>query len=209
MAEYQPLVEAIKEVGNWRWWSRQDDIVQLEFSGVTLALDADGGVPTPINPVALRFGGAGNFGFLTRTTAEDLPDDWPTRMANDTLDFAAINTGLSYELLAINDSEALASVLTVPHRANVVIGSPPRRGTWLDHPVVCAFWAGNVGAYVTAESLRLQTRTGSVALEDVARLTNAWWKYWRIYWDRRATTEALPYDGSCEVTIPMKGPPQA
>jgi len=200
------LEDAIFDVGYWRWWAiAEPSVVQIEFGGVQIARPAvDGEPPAPIGIMALRFRGATSFCFLTRDRAVALPPDWPTKLAEGKLESEDVSTAMSYELLALTDRKIAAAVLAVPHTAKAMLGAVPTLDDWDRAAVHLAFWAGQVGAIVLAESMEILTMDGSMSVDEIPALKDAWWKYWRIYWDRRRTEDALPYDGSCEVTIPLK-----
>lgn len=200
----ETLAAAIEEGAAWRWWTQSGDRVQLEFTSPHLARRSSNlAVPVPIGVVALTFERVHCLAFLTRTAAEDVPTDWPTQMANDTLDFEAVPTSLSFEQFAFNDEEGAERVLKVAHRIQWVVGGSSDQAA----PATAyrlLFWAGWVGASVAAESLRVRTHDGDIAFEDIDDLHGLWWEYWRAYWNRRASPDALPYDPGCETTIPLK-----
>jgi len=202
MSDLTDLVPVI-EGAAWQWWTASPDLVPLEFSYPYLAREGSAGaIPNPISSVALAFGKPSEFVFLTRSDARDVPPDWPQQMAEDRLDFDLFPTALSFELFALNDRDRQSRVLGIPHREQLSIQrqTDPARG---DH-FHLAFWAGEVGARVAAEAIQLRTHEGVIELGDVRALSDSWWAYWRAYWQRRGTAEALPYDPSCEVTIPFK-----
>jgi len=57
---------------------------------------------------------------------------------------------------------------------------------------------------IEAAELRLFLMSGEIQLSNVALLHSDWWSYWKEYWKKLDTTEALPKDYACEVTIPIK-----
>jgi len=164
---------------------------------------AERAIPVPIDAVALTFEDVSEFAFLTRTGADDVPADWPMQMANDTLDFDAVPTSISFEHFALNDYAAAERARAVPHRVQWVLQASPERDELMPsyHLV---FWAGLVGAHVIGASLRVRTHDGDLSLRDMDELRDAWWEYWRAYWARRGSPDALPYDPSCETVIPFK-----
>ena len=70
--------------------------------------------------------------------------------------------------------------------------------------VKLAFWSGAAGMRIEAAELRLFLMSGEIQLSNVALLHSDWWSYWKEYWKKLDTTEALPKDYACEVTIPIK-----
>lgn len=203
MSDLTELAAAIEEGAVWQWWTASLDLVQLEFSYPQLARKSSAdAIPNPISSVALAFGKPSAFAFLTRSGARDVPPDWPQQMAEDRLDFNLLPTALSFESFALNDPACQSRVLAIPHREQLSIQT--HMDSARDDRFQLAFWAGKVGARVAAETLQIRTHDGVIELRDVRALRNFWWEYWRAYWQRRGTAKALPYDASCEVTIPFK-----
>lgn len=203
MPDLAELAAAIEEGAAWRWWATSADYVQLEFSSPQLARETSPhAIPSPIATLALSFDEPHEFAFLTRVDAGDVPPDWPRQMAADSLDFDSLPTSLSFQLVALNDRDCLSRVLAIPHNEEWAI--EPSAGVPHEAQFHLAFWAGNVGAKVAADGLQLHTHDGPIELAEVSVLRDAWWTYWRAYWRRRGSSEALPYDPSCEVTIPFK-----
>ena len=65
-------------------------------------------------------------------------------------------------------------------------------------------FAGDVGLVVAARAMTVINAQWPLPLAGVAEANGRWWEYWRDYWDRRGTPQALPEDYACEVTIPLK-----
>ena len=200
MTDLSELSSAIEEVAAWRWWAHENDQVQLEFSSPQLARETSSdGIPMPVSPIALSLAKTHALGFLTRADAHEVPPDWPRQMAADSLDFDVVPPGLSFELFALNDRDCRARVFEIPHRIEWVVGPSTETARF-----ELTFWAGNVGATVAADALRLTTHEGEIQLSDVGNMRKNWWKYWRAYWTLRGSVDALPYDPGCEITIPLK-----
>jgi hypothetical protein len=71
--------------------------------------------------------------------------------------------------------------------------------------VMLAFHAAPVGLAVIASDMRPVNYDDIMTREQVMEAYRRWWDYWRVYWRVRGTAEALPYDSTCEITLPMKG----
>lgn len=198
------LAAAIYEGGGLRWWEAAlPRVVQLEFVGVQLAVsDTSEDVPRPLWSVVLRF--------LDPTSAVftidpmSLEADWPERLRQGTID----PLGLSYEQLTFHDVELARRLLTNADVALGVVGTLPDAETWLEAPARLAFRAGRGGAVITAEAMEVVAETGAIDLGDIVRMHEAWGLYWQEYWRRRGTGDALAYDFSCEIVVPLKGSPR-
>ena len=93
---------------------------------------------------------------------------------------------------------------TAPKWLKSRLGYEPTAEAFLQEPVQLVFWCGDHGFAIAAQGLRLVTHSGGVALDQVPEVNREWWAYWRRYWDKKDTPEALPKDFACEVTIPLK-----
>jgi len=204
MTPIEVLASVIEETSAWTWWVVSGDSVQLEFTSPQLARRGEANaIPTPLVSLALRFGGVHEFAFLTRSDAESVPEDWPSRMADDSLDFDAVPTSLSFEHLALNHYGTRERVFAIPHRREWLMQSrmgPAESSAKYE----LAFWAGQVGAVVRAESMEVHTHEGPLDPSTLAELQSLWWEYWRTYWHRRGSSDPLQYDPICETIIPLK-----
>jgi hypothetical protein len=128
------------------------------------------------------------------TDVEFLPADWPRLLQENKLD----STGISYDEFALNDDEHFSEVISkaqseIPHFTSDRSGK-----------IRLAFWAGIVGLRVEADEMCPVLMSGETDLSTIASMHEAWWQYWRDYRAKRGTSEALPKDFACEVTIPSQ-----
>ena len=194
------LTEAIGDVGFWRWWAADlPRVVQLEFGAVQFATATPEG-PRPVGPVALRFREPRSAVFLTRDAAA-VPDHWPDLLHEDRCEPFA----LSYEQLVFTDGPSAANVFAAEAvAAGTLIGARPTLAEWREAPARMAFWAGPVGMAILAERMEVIVDSGPIdSPSAMAAMHDAWWEYWQEYWARRGSPNALPWDGACEVTIPL------
>lgn len=192
------LEECLCDVGVWSWWGQQsDDSVEFEFTGVQLYFPPSEEAQPPGNQIGLRFTDPTLVAFLTRPHADvALDSDWPRAMSEDELGPFRIDL----EEFTLTDANMLPELLQEAEEVTVQIGSDeiklPTSG------VALGFWAGPVGAVVVADNLELIGPEGPVAFDQIARLKEQWWDYWRSYWEARDAGEPLPEDYTCEATLP-------
>ena len=194
------LADAVADVGIWRWWDQRfPDVFQLEFGAVQLwsAPIADGRPPN--GQYALRFRGPLSVSFLTARGA-GVPADWADRLHRDKLQPFSVG----HDSFVLDDRKAARAIVAAAAKVETRYGALPAHLDWERAPLLCAFWAGPVGCLVAARELQLVGMAGEIPLTDVSGMAQRWWEYWRDYWRRKDTPEALPQDYACEVTIPIK-----
>jgi hypothetical protein len=197
MSDYSTLVSAISDVGYWRWWSeRLPERFQLEFGGVQIYMPPKDKTQLPSGLLALRFLRPSSVSFIRRTGAGDgLPSDWPRQLKDEKLKPFSV----SYEEFALGD-DSLFDEVVGQIESEIVYFTDALGGK----NVKLAFWAGNAGIRIEAAEIRPVLMSGEVPLSAIDALHENWWLYWRDYWMRRETAEALPKDYACEVTIPLE-----
>jgi hypothetical protein len=196
--ELQTLASALSDIGHFRWWDeRFPDVVQLEFGGVQLWMPSSAPDRPPRAMLALSFIRPRSVSFLTR--GDELPPDWFTQLRADQME----PPGMSFEQITLTDASHAAELLSLATRIDTVFGPAPGEVDWQAAAAMMVFWAGPAGVAIAAERMDLLTHDGPVDLARIPELHDQWWRYWRDYWDRRATADALPHDWMCEVTIPL------
>ena len=191
------LEDAIADVGYWRWWAEGlPTVFQVEFGGVQLWNPPTEQNGPPSGVVALRFGNPTAVAFLTSLDAE-LQLDWRTALHEDRIEPFSV----SHDALTFQSEELLRELLAgckseyiVGTEADLLVG---------DAPVKLAFRAGPVGLAVRANELTVISSSGEMSPEQIQQSSEAWWSYWREYWNRRETDDPLPKEFACEVTIPI------
>jgi hypothetical protein len=193
--DYSILVSAIADVGYWRWWSEQlPELFQLEFGGVQFYIPPEDKSKPPSSLLALRFIRPSRVSFIRRNgDLDELPVDWPNQLKEEEID----PFGISHEKFALGD-DALFNEIVSQTESEITYFTDSSGG----RDVKLAFWSGAAGVRIEAVQLRLFLMSGEIELSTFASLNNDWWSYWQDYWKKRDTTEALPKDFACEVTIP-------
>jgi hypothetical protein len=192
------LEDALSDVGVWRWWdSAIPDAFQVEFGGAQLLTAPAKPGHRPSGIVAIRFETPSLVAFLTRRGATAMPMDWPRALQEDRLKpFTLTPDCFSLRSVAGFDAAKLSSDV------QALIGDPAVADAHGSARLF--FMAHDVGLIVTARTMTVITARGQLQLAEVAEANDRWWEYWREYWARRGTAEALPTDYACEATIPLK-----
>ena len=201
MSDANTTIEsAVSDVGYWRWWAEAlPDAFQLEFGGVQLwSPPIQPGSP-PSGIVALRFKSPSVVAFLTDEETDDVPSDWRQALHEDRIEPFTVH----YDAFTLNSEELFTSIC---ERCVIefIVGAQAEL-TSTEPAVKLAFRAGGVGLALRAESMTVITSAGELSPSQIIEASEAWWTYWREYWDRRDTDAPLPNDYACEVTIPLKG----
>lgn len=196
------LADAISDVGYWTWWAQKlPDIFQVEFAGTQLYF-APPAAPDepPSSRIALRFQQPTSVCFLYRgQPATDFA--WVEQLYEDQLEPPTC----SYGEVSFGNEAVLSTLLVQATQQQLVHGYPPTDEAFLREPVRLVGWCGDYGFALAAPALLLMTHVGELALAQVAEANRQWWsEYWRTYWAKRSTADALPYDYACEVTIPVQ-----
>ena len=192
------LERAIGDTGWFRWWTHDlPGHVQFEFAWVHLYQQPEKESEPPSNVVAIRFVEPSLVQFLTRPGLGTRPtDDWPEVMRSDQL-----------EPIALDPDEF---TLTDPEGANGMVSESSGVDTLIDRPlegipaVTMAFWAQQTGVVCRARAMEVLTFAGPISIDDIPRLNDEWWEYWRRYWQRADSDAPLPIDPTCEAVIPAE-----
>lgn len=187
------LEDAITDCGCWRWWTgKLPDSFQVEFGGVQLFQQPPEASRPPSAIYALRFMQPRKVEFLD--FAAGVEKDWFSLMQADKLRPPSLGRDQFY----LGDAIRAEQLRRQAVHAHLHFTSPDAGGQ-----VYLAFRAGqSFGLFVAAESVRLLSHTGEIALSSVARLNGDWWDYWRRYWKLKDTPDEMPRDDACEVCIP-------
>jgi len=192
------IVSAITDVGMWRWWTAEfPNLVQLEFGGVQIYEPPDDPTKPPLCMVAMRFRRPKVVAFMRRGEDTDaLPADWHTLLHDDAIEALS----LSFEKFALDDADAIAAILEERTSEVEVFRNDALEGAVIQ----VAFWAGPAGVRIEAAEVELVTMKGKLTPAEFAELHGDWWTYWKDYWKKRDTPDALPKSFACEVTIPLQ-----
>lgn len=197
--ELEILATAICDVGYWTWWvSNLPTIFQLEFNGTQLYFPKDDGTK-PSSQVAIQFQNPRSISFLTKNFTEQDSENWFDDLHHDKLSPPTC----SYDSFTFTDTQLMTEIIHQATAIHNIHGDAPHDLKFFSAPVKLVFWAGNYGCAVCAESFKILTTNGNVALEQIPQIHSEWWDYWEKYWQLRDTANALPEDYACEVTIPI------
>jgi len=190
---FEILENAITDCGYWRWWTdKLPDSFQVEFGAVQLFQPPPEASQPPSAVYALRFVQPSRVEFLD--FAAHVEKDWFFLLKADKLKLPS----LSPDHFFLGDPVRAEQLRRKAVHAHLHFASQDQVGQ-----VPLAFRAGpDFGLFVAAKSVRLFSDMGEIALSSVARLNEDWWDYWRRYWKRKDSTDAMPRDDTCEVCIP-------
>jgi hypothetical protein len=193
------LESAISDVGYWTWWSGNlPSAFQVEFAGTQFwSPPSEAGKP-PSSQIALRFRKPRLVYFLI--ISDSVPKDWADQLQRDEL--GPFN--IDHEAFTLSMAGLCARIVARAISVRALVGEPGCTPLPAVGEAFLAFKAGPVGLVVAAESLAVLNHLGELNEEAVLASNRQWWTYWRDYWRRKDTTDPLPQDYACEVTIPMK-----
>ena len=191
------LADAISDVGYWSWWTEQlPDVFQIEFGGTQLYFPPSSSGNLPQTQIAIQFRQPTAINFISKNSTNVF--DWADLLKEDKIEPPTI----SYGEFSFGDTELTKTLLLQVSHYRTYYGSHPSAET-LNEPFSLVFWCGDIGLSISAKEMKLLNHLGEIALPDIADINNKWWEYWRVYWDKRESNEALPKDYACEVTIPF------
>ena len=186
------LVDAIADVGYWRWWvSELPDHFQLEFGGVQLFIDPKEKGKPPSSLLALRFIEPSNIHLYT--LSHDAPSDWFERLRNDEIDYF----NLERDRFRFGSQELQAELAVEAVSVSQFFRDKARTSK-----ISLTFAAHDVGLHVQASDLSIYSLHGKVEPADLPAMNAFWWNYWKDYWDAEDSDNPFPKDYACEVTIP-------
>lgn len=194
------LENAIVDVGYWQWWTANlPESFQVEFGGVLLWNPPLKEGDPPSGVVALRFLNPSCVCFLRRRDhPRRVPKNWYERLHRDEIRPFEI----TYEAFTLTSDEQVADIVSAADSIIPFVGSKPVKTFVPKGAKFLAFWAGPVGLFVAAQSMEIFNLQGEIKPATVKAKSAKWWRYWKEYWRRKGTSDALPKDYACEVTIP-------
>ncbi|MES2329508.1 MAG: hypothetical protein V4539_07895 [Bacteroidota bacterium] len=194
------LAHAISDMGHWSWWASSfPGVFQVEFGGTLLYFPPASEGNRPQTKIAIRFSDPVSVSFLNR--GEETDFDWVDLLHEDKID----SPSCSSEEFVFGNPEYAMPLLNQASSHKTVHGYEPLAGDFFSEPFCLVFWCGDNGLAVASKDLMLLNHSGVIPVSNVQELNREWWRYWREYWDKAGTAEALPKDFYCEVTIPIKG----
>jgi hypothetical protein len=110
--------------------------------------------------------------------------------------------GIDYDAFTLTSAARCAEILAGASVVRAFVGEPSNTPSPSDGDALLGFWAGPAGLVVAAESVRVFNFQGELEPDAVITSNSKWWEYWREYWRRKDSSDPLPRDFACEVTIP-------
>ena len=189
----ETLEYAISDVGIWNWYVyNEGKSVQLEFDRAMLYFDTE--TETPSNRLALRFVNPKSVTVLYNEE-NNLPENWLELFNKDKLEPFSID----YENFSF-DKKEFAEMINLANKTETIIGQ--EYSQIQDNKVQLGFWVGEVGLIILADEMHIVNHTGKIPLEKIPELHSKWWDYWKKYWELKDSSNEMPYDPLCEITIP-------
>lgn len=190
------LSDAISDVGSWRWWYVDDDIVQLEFQDVQLYDYSTNEKETHSSIIALSFKDKSFALFLDNL--DDQNKGWYKQLQNDEIEPFSLD---GYEL-NFNDAQFVNEIIET-YKNKITVKDITDEAI-VTSKYIMAGKCGEVAFVVGGDRLEVLNHQGKINMEDIEKAYQDWWKYWKDYWRLRKTKEAYEKDFACEVTIPIR-----
>lgn len=198
MSDYLAMLEsAISDVGFWTWWTADlPGSFQVEFSGTQLWNPPRAEGAPPSSQIALRFRKPRLVLFLTMSGS--MPEDWHEKLQRDEIEPFRID----YDAFTLTSTEVCARLVANAKAARSLVPDTASISMPAAQEAFLGFKAGSVGVVIASESVGVFNRIGELDQDAVLESGRRWWSYWREYWQRKHSSNPLPRDYACEVTIP-------
>ena len=191
------LADAISNIGSWRWWTTDEDMIQLEFCDVQIYDDSKEEKEGHSSTVAVRF--RGNYFAVFLDNLEKEEEDWFARLHRDELPPFGLN---GYELDFDNVKEAKNVMKS--YRRRYALRPRFDESLFFEAKHIIAGKCGDVGFVAGGEKMEIVGYRGIYTAEQIEEGNKRWWAYWEDYWRLRGTKDAYEKDYACEVTIPVR-----
>lgn len=192
------LASSISDVGNWRWWTSDTDIFQLEFDAVQLFDDSQPETMHRSSVIALQFSGQASLVFLDDLKRPGIKNPWYKKLHADLIE----PFSLEHDEFVFDDIKYAKKVFrSYDHKNFQGVGTTLTQV--LQAKNLLCFRCGSVGVIASGEILKVRDHGGQLSEKDILRKHSQWWKYWKKYWKLKDTEKAYPYDFVCEATIPI------
>lgn len=200
MNDIEILADAISDVGVWTWWqSDSPEYIQIEFNGTQLWNPPTEAGHPPSGKIALGFEDVVSIAFLT-FDAEAVEENWPQLFHEDQIDHFNLNS----ERFTFTDAALIGEIIKDAATVDTLYGIAPEQVDWSASVIKIGFRAWSVGLVISAKRMDLLNFEGDFELSEVKEKNEKWWEYWNEYWRAKDTSNALPEDYACEVTIPAE-----
>ncbi|NUQ39779.1 MAG: hypothetical protein HUU32_00135 [Calditrichaceae bacterium] len=192
---------AITNLGRWKWWTNEERTYQLEFGMVQLYLPSSKGTFPSNYTLALQFRDTFCLALLEYRREESaIPQNWFELLSKDRLDpFNLVDYNFT-----LTDPAILKQLYAESSRREFILGDEAAVDSAGDKTAFIALRSGAVGIILLAREMKIFSHAGEIAEAEIPALQSKWWDYWREYWAKMGTEQALPKDLMCEVNIPVK-----
>jgi hypothetical protein len=187
---FKTLEEAISDVGYWRWWITDDDLIQLEFGGVQLLNSNSLDEKSKSATIGLRFSGNSFLTFFDN----DEETDWHIKLQEDKIKPFTIHR----DFFGFNNSE-LVKAIEREYANKIIIKEQSKMNKAKN---IFAFKAESVAVIIGGKDFGVFDHDGEIDEDTIQERNRLWWIYWKDYWSKRETKESYDQDYACEVTIP-------
>lgn len=194
------LSSSISDVGNWRWWTSDTDLFQLEFGGVQLFDESQPETKPRSSILALQFSGQASLVFLDDLKRPGIKNPWYQKLHADQIEPFSVE----HDEFIFDDIKYAKKVFkSYPHKNFQGVGTTLTQV--LQAKNLLCLKCGAVGVIVSGEVFKVRGYQGWLSEKDILKKHSKWWKYWKEYWKFKDTEKAYPNDFACEVTIPING----
>ncbi len=132
------------------------------------------------------------------TLSDSFSENWPDQLQRDELEAF----GVDHEAFSLTSVELCARLVAKAVSVQALVGDPDKTPLAVPGEALLGFESWPVGLVVAAETMGVLNRHGELDQRAVLESNRQWWGYWREYWRRKDSTDPLPRDYACEVTIP-------
>ena len=191
------LSDAISDIGSWRWWYKNDEIVQLEFCDVQLYDYSKQEKEAHSSVIALRFID-NSFALFLDNYDDDKEKNWYDKLHDDEIESFSLD-GFEFKF---NDARFVNEVIDAYKNKTTI-------KDLIDESIVSTKYilaakCGEVAFVAGGNTLEILNHQGILSEEEIHKAFKDWWNYWQDYWKKRNTLEAYEKDFACEASIPVK-----
>ncbi|MBK9247230.1 MAG: hypothetical protein IPM69_03740 [Ignavibacteria bacterium] len=195
------LADAISDAGYWSWWiAAFPHSIQLEFGGTYLNFPPSDTSEVLNSRIALKFKNPKSVSFISKQEHQtENNKQWFDQFHNDELG----NQTCSYGEFSFTNHDIISSIVSQAIVIDTIHGYSPNDKQFMAEKYQLAFWAGEFGIVIAADEIKFLGDDGIIELEQIPKLNEQWWTYWKKYHELRNSENALPIDYRCELTIPF------
>lgn len=193
------LADAISDTGYW-FYAKVDlpEKLDLQFAAIQLYLKPDSENSAPYDRIALEFLKPKSILLLAKE-----PEKLNINIFSDLANQNDKAIQMDFENCSF-DKSRVKEIYSTAKASYSFFGEEVSDKTIDDSEIGFAFYAGDIGVLILSKELKIHTIYGEVPIEKIEILANSWWEYWKKYWEYKGTDKELPYDFTCELSLPIK-----